>query len=374
MSKNGKQPSNGGGKESERRVYDLRRRRARRWAAFLALLAIPLPALILILGLRVGLAWVMVIVLVQLLVWWRLNRWAVDQVVAGSPPPGLVGYAPDLPGRRIFVGGLAAAGVFLLAPLCLPNEDLEARRDAAARWPAREQLLNDENARMRAIIDASLPPHVHDDPEVASLRDTLNQARKDLPRITDETICESDGRLPCSSGIEGRKERYDLKLSRQKELEQDIRVDLPEAISARIKAVEDNRAAAEASKVLAERRSSEIKNELSVPPGFFHWWLVINEIPRGWPIVIIGGVAVLAGLLHLLVDFWLLQLVARRICSVRNPKRSADGDAATGVIGASAPGSVSGSVNGSPAQGQESPPTTPNFPGNAGTPKRGGSS
>jgi hypothetical protein len=280
---------------------------------------------------HIGLTSVMLVSAAHFLLAWALNHRALGYVVDRSFLRGHVRSVLGLPSYRYVVAVLAAVAVFLAAPLCLFDSQIEAMREAAqpANWAARQQVLQDENARLRAVIAQPLPS-VGNDPEVVSLQAQLNQARADWPRIRDEVVCEGDG--TCGSGRFGEKSRYEEKAARRDELRTDIEVDLPREIEMRKKVVEANVATARGVKDLAERRSGEIKAELSEPPRWSdRWhgrWQALDAVDLSrWRMGAVVVSAVLAGLLYLLLDVAVLRMVARRVrtVGVETPEPAAAG-------------------------------------------------
>jgi hypothetical protein len=326
VSKHGRQPSDDADELSDRELDDARRRCARRRAVGCALVAVPLPGFVLVSGLHLGPTWVLLIVAVHFAIGWGINHLVLHGVVDRSLRPDQAGWLPGLPRKRHLAAWPFAVGVLFLAPLCLFDRDIEARHEAARpeNWAARQQALVDEDVRLRAVIAKPLM-NADDDPEVVSLQKQLDQARNDIPQVRQDVICEGDG--TCGTGRVGQKERYEEKKRRRDELQRDIDNDLPQAIAARTKAVQGNRDAATETKILAERRSGEIRAELAAPPQWSdQWygrWQAFDRVaePR-WKVGAAVVVAFLAVLLYLVLDVFVLRAAARGICTLHVARRS----------------------------------------------------
>jgi hypothetical protein len=280
----------------------------------------PIPAVFLIIGLHLPVTYVIGIGAGHVAAWSRVNRWAVASVEESAPPPGIPGRAPYLPAWRHGVAVVIALTVGLLSLFCWFDHDIEGRRQAAEAWGSRVQALQFEDAQQRAVLETPLPT-LDVDPEIISLHNTLDQARKDYPKVRDDVVCEADG--TCGSRKEGFRENYEEKVRRRDQLKADIDVNLPGAIDRRTAEIQVDIDAAERAKKDAESRREEISRILSAPPVWSDRWDALNEIaaPR-WKVAL--AVALVAGLVQFGLDVLPLQLTARRICSRRPDAEDAE--------------------------------------------------
>lgn len=250
-----------------------------------------------------------------------------------------------MPAWRHGVALVAALTVGFLALFCWFDHDIEDKRRAAQpeNWTARVQTLRAEDEQQRAVLEKALPT-VDADPEIISLRNTLDQARRDYPKVRDEVVCEADG--TCGSRKEGRRENYEEKVRRRDQLKADIEVNLPGEISRRTAAVDAKIDAAERAKKDAESRRDDISSILGAPPTWSNRWDALNEVASAqWKVAL--AVALAAGLTHFVLDALPLQGTARRICSRRPRSEPAVQDSPeTRDAGAEEPGGV-------PARGPE---------------------